>query len=90
MAKSVYLAGWFLAGCIGSSLVAWFGLLHPTNTSRLAIAVYSLFTVAWVICWLADDAIAPYIRTHQINYYAALIGFAGAIALGGVATWLTF
>ena len=89
MAKSIYLAGWFLVGCIGSSIIAWFGLLHPT-TSRLAIAMYALLLDCWVLCWLADDAIIPYVKAHQINYYAALIGFACAVVLGGAATWLTF
>ncbi|NJR72966.1 MAG: hypothetical protein HC773_03225 [Scytonema sp. CRU_2_7] len=88
MAKALYLAGLFLVGCIASSLLAWFGTLHPGNL-RIAIALYALMIVIWGLCWLLDDAIAPYFKVPHLNYYAFLIGFGVAVVLGSVATWLT-
>ncbi|MEM9922524.1 MAG: hypothetical protein AAF915_02000 [Cyanobacteria bacterium P01_D01_bin.50] len=89
MSKALYITGWFLAGCSASGIVAWFGALHPPNTMRISIALYSLVTVVWVLCWVADDAIAPFVKALPINYYAALIAFAASILLGSVSVWLT-
>ena len=41
MAKVLYLSGWFMLGCSASSLVSWFGSLHP-GAFKIAIAFYSL------------------------------------------------
>ena len=95
MAKALYLAGLFLVGCIASSLLAWFGALHPGNlriamaTPAAGIALYALVTTAWGLCWLLDDAIAPWFKVPHLNYYAFLVGFGVAVVLGSVAAWLT-
>lgn len=88
VAKALYLTGLFLVGCSASSLVAWFGTLHP-NCSRIAMAFYGLIACVWVMCWLCDDSVAPYFKSTNLNFYACLIGFAVAVLLGGIATWLT-
>lgn len=88
MAKALFLVGCFMTGCIASSLISWFGSLHP-GCLRVAIALYALLVVAWVLCWLADDAIAPFFKMRDINYYACLIGFAVACVLGSIALWLS-
>lgn len=88
MAKALYLCGLFLMGCIASSLVAWFGSLHPGN-KRVAIALYTLVLIAWGLCWLLDDALAPWFKVPHLNYYGFLVGFGVSVVLGSVATWLT-
>lgn len=88
VAKALYLVGLFLIGCSASSLLAWLGTLHP-NMIRVVVSAYVLVTAAWGVCWLCDDAIAPYFKARNLNFYACLIGFATAIVIGGVVTWLT-
>ena len=88
MAKVLYLSGWFMLGCSASSLVSWFGALHP-GAFKIAIAFYSLVGVAWILCWLGDDAISSWLKVPHLNYYAGLIGFAISVLLGGTAIWLT-
>jgi hypothetical protein len=88
ISKALYLIGLFLVGCSASSLLAWLGTLHP-NMFRVIGAAYGLIAAAWGVCWLCDDAIAPYFKAKNLNFYACLISFAVAIAIGGLCTWLT-
>lgn len=88
MAKALLLTGWFMVGCIASSLIAWFGSLH-SGTFRVAFCFYILIAGVWAICWLADDAIAPFFRAQAVNYYSCLIAFAVAALIGGIALWLS-
>lgn len=88
VSKALYLTGLFLVGCSASSLLSWLGTLHP-NMVRVIASAYVLFAAAWAICWLCDDAIAPYFRAKNLNFYACLIGFAVSVVIGGIVTWLT-
>lgn len=88
VAKALYLIGLFLVGCSASSLLSWLGSLHP-NMFRVVMSAYGLLASVWCICWLCDDAIAPYFKAKNLNFYACLIGFAVAVFLGGMVTWLT-
>ena len=67
MAKVLYLSGWFMLGCSASSLVSWFGSLHP-GAFKIAIAFYSLVGVAWILCWLGDDAISSWLKVPHLNW----------------------
>jgi hypothetical protein len=88
VAKALYLAGLFLVGCSTSSLLSWFGGLHPGNF-RVVASAYGLLAAVWCVCWLCDDAVAPYFKSTNLNFYACLIGSAVAVTMGGVITWLT-
>jgi fucose 4-O-acetylase-like acetyltransferase len=81
------MATWFLVGCITSSAIAWFGSVHP-SFRVIPVALYILLFAVWVICWLVDDAVYPYLKLSQKDYYGLLIAVGVAIALGGLLQWL--
>ncbi|MBW4556398.1 MAG: hypothetical protein KME59_10740 [Trichormus sp. ATA11-4-KO1] len=87
MAKAVHLGAWFLTGCIASSCVSWLGALHPA-LFRVMWVVYIVASAALVLALVTDDAIRPFIKLTEPDYYAMLIAIAAAIFLGGVLTWL--
>jgi FtsH-binding integral membrane protein len=87
MAKAVHLGTWFLLGCIASSAVAWLGALHPALT-RVMWIIYILCGAALVVALLTDDAVRPFLKLSEPDYYALLIAIAFSIVLGGVIQWL--
>lgn len=87
MAKVIHLSSWFLLGCIASSTVAWLGAVHPA-LQRCAIAIYIFMLAVWVLSWLADDAISPYLKLSQSDYYGVLIALGIALVIGGLLQWL--
>jgi membrane protein YqaA with SNARE-associated domain len=50
--------------------------------------VYIVASAALVLALVTDDAIRPFIKLTEPDYYAMLIAIAAAIFLGGVLTWL--
>ena len=87
MAKAVHLGAWFLLGCIASSLVAWLGTLHPALL-RVSLVVYIFCFVAWGVSLLADDAIRPFLKLSESDYYALVFAIIISVFFGGVTTWL--
>lgn len=87
MVKVMHLACWFLLGCITSSAIAWLGSLHPAlRYSSIAIQV-CLFALT-AMAWLADDAIAGYLKLRQQDYYGLLIAIKISLITGVVLQWL--
>lgn len=87
MAKAVHLGAWFLLGCIASSSVAWLGALHPA-LCRVMWVIYIMSFVALVLILLTDDAVRPFLKLSQHDYYALLIAISVSIVLGGMLAWL--
>lgn len=87
MAKAVHLGAWFLLGCIASSFVAWLGALHPA-LFRVMWVIYIMSCAALVLALLTDDAVRPFLKLSETDYYALLIAIAVSIVLGGLVTWL--
>lgn len=87
MAKAVHLGAWFLLGCIASSFVAWLGALHPA-LFRVMWVIYIMSCAALVLALLMDDAVRPFLKLSEPDYYALLIAIAVSIILGGLVTWL--
>ncbi|MEH2300011.1 MAG: hypothetical protein V7K88_13545 [Nostoc sp.] len=87
MAKAVYLGAWFFLGCIASSSVAWLGALHPA-LYRAMWVIYIMSIAGLVLALLTDDAIRPFLKLSEPDYYALLIAIAVSIVLGGLITWL--
>jgi hypothetical protein len=87
MVKAVHLGAWFLLGCIASSSVAWLGALHPA-LFRVMWVIYIMSAAALVVALLTDDAVRPFLKLSEHDYYALLIAIAFSIVLGGVIQWL--
>ncbi|MEH2456392.1 hypothetical protein [Nostoc sp.] len=87
MAKAVHLGAWFLSGCIASSSVAWLGALHPA-LFRVMWVIYIMSCAALCLALLTDDAVRPFLKLSQHDYYALLIAIPVSIVLGGMLSWL--
>ncbi|BDA69318.1 hypothetical protein CAL7716_034840 [Calothrix sp. PCC 7716] len=87
MAKVMYLFSCFLLGCITSSSVAYLSSLH-VSLSKVTAAIYIVLFAVWALSWLADDAIAPYLKLKQHDYYGLLIAVGIALVTGGAMQWL--
>ncbi len=87
MDKAVHLGAWFLLGCIASSFVAWLGALHPA-LFRVMWVVYIMSFAGLVLALVTDDAVRPFLKLSEPDYYALLIAIASAIVLGGMLSWL--
>jgi hypothetical protein len=86
MAKVMYLFSCFLLGCITSSSVAYLSSLP--SLSKVTAAIYIVLFAVWALSWLADDAIAHYLKLKQHDYYGMLIAVGIALVTGGVMQWL--
>ncbi|MBD2411186.1 hypothetical protein FACHB389_06780 [Nostoc calcicola FACHB-389] len=87
MDKAVHLGAWFLLGCIASSFVAWLGALHPA-LFRVMWVIYIMSFAALALALVTDDAVRPFLKLSEPDYYALLIAIASAIVLGGMLSWL--
>lgn len=87
MAKVMHLTAWFLLGCISSSAVAFLAAVHPA-LQRTVTAIYVVLLALWVIGWIADDAIAPFFKLPQTDYYGILMALGVSVAIGGILQWL--
>ena len=87
MAKAIHLGSWFLLGCIASSFVAWLGRLHPALL-RVMWVVYIVAAFSLVLALFTDDAVRPFFRLSEPDYYALLMAITGSLLLGGLLSWL--
>lgn len=87
MARAVHLGSWFLVGCIASSFNAWLGALHPA-LFRVMWIIYIICAATVVLALLTDDAVRPFLKLSERDYYALLIAIAFSIVLGGALQWL--
>lgn len=87
MARTIHFTAYFLLGCIASSLVSWLGSIHPALFPVMWF-IYGLVGLGVIMALLLDDAIRPKIKLSESDYYAVMIAFAFAIAIGGIVRWL--
>lgn len=87
MAKAIHLGAWFLTGCIASSFIAWLGRLHPA-LFRVMWVVYIVAAFSLVLALFTDDAVRPFFKLSEPDYYALLMACAGSLFLGGILSWL--
>lgn len=82
MAKAIHLIGWFLTGCIASTLFLWSASLHPV-LQRFVITGYIVIAVTWAAFLILDDAVLGYFeRISILGYRAILIATALAVLCG--------
>jgi hypothetical protein len=78
--RAMYLANYFVAGCIASSLLGWLASLHPT--SFRAIAFLAAAFVIWGLCWLLDYSVSNLLKISVSSLQAFLLAVLAAIAIG--------
>jgi hypothetical protein len=77
----MYLANYFVAGCIASSFLGWVASLHPTLFRAIAFLAAAAFIV-WGLCWLLDFSVSGRLSISVQNLQALLLASLASIAIG--------
>jgi hypothetical protein len=77
----MYLANYFVAGCIASSFLGWIASLHPMAFRAIAFLAATAFIV-WVLCWLLDFSVSTWLKISVTNLQALLLAALAASAIG--------
>jgi len=67
--KAMYLANYFIAGCIASSFLGWVASLHPMAFRAITFLTATAF-ILWGLCWLLDLSVSTWLKISVINLQA--------------------
>ena len=79
--RAMYLANYFLAGCIASSFLGWVASLHPMSARAIAFLATAAF-ILWGLCWLLDFSVSSWLKISVSNLQALLLAGLAASAIG--------
>ena len=79
--RAMYLANYFVAGCIASSFLGWIASLHPMAFRAIAFLTAAAFIV-WGLCWLLDYSVSNLLKITVSSLQAFLLAVLAAIAIG--------
>jgi hypothetical protein len=81
--RAMYLANYFVAGCIASSFLGWVASLHPMAFRVIAFLAAVAFVI-WGLCWLLDYSVSSLLKISVSSLQTFLLaGLAvGAIGVG--------
>ncbi len=79
--RAMYLANYFVAGCIASSLLGWIASLHPTSFRAIAFLTAAAF-ILWGLCWLLDFSVSTWLKISVTNLQALLLVGLASVAIG--------
>ena len=79
--RAMYLANYFVAGCIASSFLGWVARLHPMAARAIAFLAAAAF-ILWGLCWLLDFSVSGWLKISVNNLQALLLASLAAIAIG--------
>jgi hypothetical protein len=77
----MYLANYFVAGCIASSFLGWVASLHPMAARTIAFLAAAAFVI-WGLCWLLDFSVSSWLKISVNNLQALLLASLASIAIG--------
>jgi hypothetical protein len=77
----MYLANYFVAGCIASSFLGWVASLHPMAARAIAFLAAAAFVI-WGLCWLLDFSVSSWLEISVNNLQALLLASLASIAIG--------
>jgi hypothetical protein len=78
----MYLANYFVAGCIASSFLGWVASLHPMTFRAIAFLAVAAF-IFWGLCWLLDFSVSSWLKISVQNLQALLLATLAAAIIGG-------
>jgi hypothetical protein len=84
--RAVYLANYFVAGCIAFSLLGWVASLHP-HAFRAVLCLLAAAAIIWCLSWLLDFSLSSALKISISDLQAYLIA-AGAMFLVGLGVFL--
>ena len=79
--RAMYLANYFVAGCIASSFLGWIASLHPMAARAIAFLAAAAFVI-WGLCWLLDYSVSNLLKISVSSLQAFLLAVLAAIAIG--------
>jgi hypothetical protein len=79
--RAMYLANYFVAGCIASSFLGWVASLHPMAARAIAFLAAATF-ILWGLCWLLDFSVSTWLKISVSNLQALLLAALAASAIG--------
>jgi len=79
--RAMYLANYFVAGCIASSFLGWVASLHPMVARAIAFLAAATFIV-WGLCWLLDFSVSTWLKISVNTLQALLLAVLAASAIG--------
>jgi len=84
--RAMYLANYFLSGCIAFSLLGWVASLHP-HAFRVVLCLLAVTAIIWCLSWLLDFSLSSALKISVSDLQAYLIA-AGAMFLVGLGVYL--
>ena len=79
--RAMYLANYFVAGCIASSFLGWVASLHPMATKAIAFLTAAAF-ILWGLCWLLDFSVSGWLKISVSDLQALLLASLASVAIG--------
>ena len=79
--RAMYLANYFVAGCIASSCLGWLASLHPTSFRAITFLAAAALVI-WGLCWLLDYSVSNLLKISVSSLQAFLLAVLAAIAIG--------
>jgi hypothetical protein len=70
--RAMYLANYFVAGCIASSFLGWIASLHPM-TFRAVLCLLAAIAIGWGLSWLLDFSLSKLLNISMADLQALLI-----------------
>jgi hypothetical protein len=77
----MYLANYFVAGCIASSFLGWVASLHPMATRAIAFLAAAAF-ILWGLCWLLDFSVSDWLKISVSSLQALLLAILASAIIG--------
>ena len=79
--RAMYLANYFIAGCIASSLLGWIASLHPMAFRAIAFLLAAL-GIIWASAWLLDYSLSQFVKISVQQLQAVLISVLAVLIVG--------
>jgi len=79
--RAMYLANYFVAGCIASSFLGWVASLHPMTKRAITFLAATTF-ILWGLCWLLDFSVSGWLKISVNNLQALLLAGLASVAVG--------
>ena len=79
--RAMYLANYFVAGCIASSLLGWIASLHPMAFRAIAFLL-AVLAISWSGAWLLDYSLSQFLKISIQQLQAVLVSVLAVLIVG--------
>ncbi|MEG4272620.1 MULTISPECIES: hypothetical protein [unclassified Microcoleus] len=79
--KAMYLANYFVVGCVAFSLLGWIASLHSMAMKAVSFLLAAI-AIAWGLSWLLDYSLSKLLKISVADLQAVLIGGLAMLLIG--------